>query len=85
MRTLFAIVCATVWMTGSGIGAGLSDIHSPNGVDVWTVGDGGTVYHSLDGGETWVIATLGTADFNGVHSYLNHVWIVGEDGIFYRS
>ena len=47
-----ALVCLVALLVVSlpAFGDGFYSLHSPNGVDVWAVGNAGTVFHSFDGG-----------------------------------
>lgn len=78
---LFAIVV----MTLPAFGDGFYGIHSPNGVDVWAVGNSGTIFHSFNGGVTWTSSTLGTATLRAVYAMPPNVWIAGDNGTTYSS
>jgi len=64
---------------------GFHSVHSPNGIDVWAVGNGGVVFHSFDGGITWTTFTLGSATLRSVYTLGPDVWIVGDSGVCYSS
>ncbi len=66
-------------------GAGFYSVHSPNGVDVWAVGNSGTIFHSFDAGVTWTNSTLGTAALRSVYSMGTDVWMVGDNGVCFIS
>jgi photosystem II stability/assembly factor-like uncharacterized protein len=66
-------------------GGGFYSVHSPNGVDVWAVGDTGRVYHSLDAGANWGAVPQGTQTLRSVFTMNASIWIVGDGGVYYRS
>ncbi len=65
--------------------AGFYGVHSPNGADVWAVGDSGRVYHSVDGGANWGSSPLGVQTFRSVFTMSTSIWMVGDGGAYYRS
>jgi len=67
------------------LGDGFYSVHSPNGVDVWAVGNGGVVFHSFDGGANWTTFTRGSTPLRSVHTNGSTVWIVGDGGALHRS
>jgi photosystem II stability/assembly factor-like uncharacterized protein len=85
MRSLWIALAVGLITVSTSLSAGFYGIHSPNGVDVWAVGEAGVVYHSLDGGEEWTTWSLGTETLLSVHTMLNRVWAVGEAGTYYVS
>jgi photosystem II stability/assembly factor-like uncharacterized protein len=66
-------------------GAGFYSVHSPNGLDVWGVGNNGTLFHSFDGGVTWATTTQGSATLRSVYTMNSEVWVVGDSGVCYSS
>jgi photosystem II stability/assembly factor-like uncharacterized protein len=64
---------------------GFFSVHSPNGVDVWAVGNGGVVFHSFDGGVTWTTFTQGATTLRYVYTNGSMVWMVGDGGAFHQS
>lgn len=65
--------------------AGANAVFSPDGVDVWAVGDGGQWTRSLDGGATFFSGTLGDKGLHGVASTGLTVLVVGDSGKVWRS
>jgi photosystem II stability/assembly factor-like uncharacterized protein len=78
-----ALVClfVVIAFTLPAFGDGFYSVHSPNGVEVWAVGNNGTVFHSFDGGVTWTTSTQGTATLRSVYTSTSDVWIVGDNGL----
>ena len=83
-KVLYGFVCLTLLVAHS-FGQGFHSVHSPNGVDVWAVGNGGTIFHSFDGGVTWTTRTQGTAPLRGVFVRGSAVWTVGDNGNCFQS
>jgi photosystem II stability/assembly factor-like uncharacterized protein len=52
------------WVAESsfGAGAGINDVTFVDGEDGWAAGDGGALYASRDGGQSWNVVISGTAD-----------------------
>ena len=82
-----ALVCLVALLVVSlpAFGDGFYSLHSPNGVDVWAVGNAGTVFHSFDGGVTWSTSTEGSSTLRSVYTMGSNVWIVGDNGTYYRT
>ena len=80
---LCLVVCVVLALPA--FGDGFYGVHSPNGVDVWAVGNNGTVFHSFDGGVTWSSMTQGTAALRAVYTMGSDVWMVGDNGQCYSS
>jgi photosystem II stability/assembly factor-like uncharacterized protein len=85
MKTYLYSVAGLLLLVAQTFGQGFYSVHSPNGTDVWAVGNGGTVFRSFDGGITWTTRTLGTATLRSVAARNTNVWIAGENGSFYVS
>lgn len=80
------MVCMTIFVVIAQMSAqGFYGVHSPNGLDVWAVGNGGNVFHSFDGGVTWGTYPQGTNAFRGICTYGSGVWIVSDNGSLYFS
>ena len=60
-----------------------NDIYFLNENKGWIVGEGGTVYRSDDGGQTWIRESTGLFDdLTAIHMvHENKGWIVGENGL----
>lgn len=57
--------------------------HTPEGSEaVWLVGEGGSIVHTPDAGETWIAVPGATVDFTGVATEPNGNWAlaVADDG-----
>src|SRR5690242_8483525 len=52
------------WVAESsfGAGVGISDVHFVDEQDGWAAGDGGALYATRDGGQSWNVVISGTAD-----------------------
>jgi photosystem II stability/assembly factor-like uncharacterized protein len=83
-RSLLCIV-ALLACTVSAFGDGFYSVHSSNGVDVWAVGNSGSVFHSFDRGATWSSSTRGTGTLRAVFTLGSNVWMVGDNGVCYSS
>jgi photosystem II stability/assembly factor-like uncharacterized protein len=85
MNKLF-FVCVGMFCAFATVKAdGFYSVHSPNGYDVWAVGNGGSVFHSVNGGVTWGSYPRGTAALRSVYAFGNAVWTVGDNGTCYYS
>lgn len=84
MRSLLLYVLFALY-TSLAYAEGFHGVHSPNGTDVWAVGNGGLVFHSVDGGATWTSITLGTQTLRAVAALNSNVWITGDNGTCYHS
>jgi photosystem II stability/assembly factor-like uncharacterized protein len=83
-KLLFAFACVGI-LVGHSFGQGFYSVRSPNGTDVWAVGNGGNIFHSYDGGVTWTTKTQGSGALRSVFSVGTSVWIVGDSGSCYYS
>jgi photosystem II stability/assembly factor-like uncharacterized protein len=81
LACLFLIIVSAL----QALGDGFYNVHSPNGVDVWAVGNAGLVFHSFDGGVTWSSSTQGATALRAVYAMNSNVWIVGDNGTCYSS
>jgi photosystem II stability/assembly factor-like uncharacterized protein len=64
---------------------GFQAVHSPDGIDVWAVGDNGGIYRSFDRGLNWTSQTLGAQTLRGVVSRGFNVFVVSDSGKIWRS
>jgi photosystem II stability/assembly factor-like uncharacterized protein len=62
---------------------GFHSVHSPNGLDVWAVGNNGLVFHSVNGGVTWSSFSLGSTTLRSVYANGSRLFVVGDNGKFY--
>ena len=85
MKNAFVCLFVVIAFTFPAFGDGFYRVHSPNGVDVWAVGNGGAIFHSFDGGVTWTSTTQGAATLRAVYTMGPRVWIAGDNGTFYES
>lgn len=83
-KTLMFLVAVTLF-TVPALSTGFYSVHSPNGIDVWAVGNSGVVFHSFDGGITWTTFTRGSATLRSVYTLASNVWIVGDSGVCHVS
>ena len=79
------LVALILLLAGRAAALGFNDVHSRDGVDVWAVGGGGSVYRSLDGGASWGSYPLGSGEHRGVAARGTRVWIVDADGKLWSS
>lgn len=85
MKRAITFLFVLVAMSTPAFSDGFYSVHSPNGFDVWAVGNSGLVFRSYDGGVTWSSFTQGSATLRSVYTYNSHVWIVGDNGVCYSS
>jgi len=64
---------------------GFYSVHSADGIAVWAVGNSGSVFRSLDGGNTWTSLVQGTSTLRSVFAFGEAVWMVGDNGRVYAS
>lgn len=84
-RFLVTVVCACIGFAPGLFAQGFHAVHSPDGANVWAVGNNGLVFHSFNGGVTWISSTIGVKTLRGVATRGNAIWMVGDDGIYHRS
>ncbi len=77
--------CAMLACAATAACAGANGVFSPDGTDVWAVGDGGQVFRSLDGGQSFFNASLGDKALNGVAARGFTALVVGDSGKVWRS
>jgi photosystem II stability/assembly factor-like uncharacterized protein len=64
---------------------GFQSVYSPDGVDVWAVGDAGVCYRSFDSGTTFTNFSLGAGTLRGVFGRgFTHI-VIGDAGKLWRS
>ncbi len=75
------------WQNPLPQGNSLVSVHFVDSMEGWTVGDYGTVMHTLDGGVNWDILSIGTTEeLNDVYfADHNYGWIVGYGLIYHTS
>lgn len=64
---------------------GFYSVHSPDGNQVWAVGNNGSIWKSVTAGQSWSSYTLGGATYYSVFTLGTNVWIAGAGGILQRS
>ncbi|MEP7146880.1 MAG: YCF48-related protein [bacterium] len=64
---------------------GFNSIHTPDGVNIIAVGDGGKIFRSTNAGDTWASYNYGTDNFRSVFSMNNNVWIASTGGNIYKT
>jgi photosystem II stability/assembly factor-like uncharacterized protein len=86
-RLVLGLVAATAWLLPmhAACAQGFHAVTSRDGIDVWAVGDSGTVYRSVSGGIQWTQQQLGDADLHGVAASGWQVLVVGDSGSVWRS
>lgn len=83
MRT--ALLFAAFFCPSILLAQGLWSVHSPNGVDVWAVGNQGSIFRSFDGGVTWSSHQQGSSTLRSVFTLGTDVWTAGDNGVVLRS
>jgi photosystem II stability/assembly factor-like uncharacterized protein len=84
--TLIPAALVVCLLMASGVHAeGFHSVSSPNGIDVWAVGNGGAVFRSFDGGATWGSFGIDTTTLRAVFTVANTVWMGGDGGIVHHS
>lgn len=64
---------------------GFHKVFSPNGVDVWAVGNGGRLFRSYDGGDTWGMLTLTNSTLRSVNVRGSRLLVGADNGKLFRS
>ncbi len=64
---------------------GFNSIHTPDGINVFAVGDSGKIYRSTNSGNGWFIYNYTSDNLKSVYSLGNEVWFAGEPGRVYKS
>jgi photosystem II stability/assembly factor-like uncharacterized protein len=85
MKKAFVCLLLVIVFVGQSWSDGFNSVHSPNGADVWAVGNGGSVFHSIDGGVTWSGTNIGSAKLRSVYAIGSNIWVVGDSGFVYTS
>jgi photosystem II stability/assembly factor-like uncharacterized protein len=77
------------WTPANTLPPGLSpaeDIYFSTLQDGWVIGQGGTVlYHTIDGGNTWIPVTEFGGAYVSIDIVGSNIWANNVTGIFYRS
>ena len=87
-QSRFCFLIAALLIAGAAPRAaaqGFRAVTSADGMDVWAVGDAGSVYRSLTGGTSWASYPLASADHSGVAARGGRVWITALDGRLWTS
>lgn len=77
LALLFALMQATA--------DGFYSVHTADGTTIWAVGNGGSLFRSLDGGNTWSQLVQGSSTLRSVFAIGSDVWMVGDNGACYAS
>lgn len=85
MRSVVFGVLSVILCIGVARSQGFERVFAVNGSDVWAVGNGGVVFRSSDGGDTWWTFSLGLATLRSLHGSGSTLVIVGDGGTCYRS
>ncbi|MFN0156706.1 MAG: YCF48-related protein [Bacteroidota bacterium] len=85
MKNLYLVIVCTMISAGVLFADGFHGVHSPNGTEVWAVGNGGNVFHSIDAGTNWSSSFLGSSTLRTVWTRGTAVWMAGENGAYHRT
>lgn len=64
---------------------GFNSVHSPDGINVYAVGDSGKIYKSSNSGNNWFSYSYTSNNLKTVHSKGNTVWFAGDSGKVYKA
>lgn len=64
---------------------GFNSIHSPDGINIFAVGDSGKIYRSSNSGNGWFIYNYSSNNLKNVCSNGNDVWFAGDFGKIYKT
>ena len=64
---------------------GFNCIHSPDGINIFAVGDSGKIYRSSNSGNGWFIYNYTSNNLKSICSYENDVWFAGDYGKIYKT
>ncbi|MEO8210080.1 MAG: YCF48-related protein, partial [bacterium] len=64
---------------------GFNSIHTPDGVNVFAVGDSGKIYRSSNSGNGWYIYSFTSNNLKSVYTIGSDVWFAGDSGKVYKS
>src|SRR5262247_947692 len=89
MNARYSAVILALLLAPAGVSGawaqGFQSVYSPDGVDVWAVGDAGTCYRSFDSGTTFTNFALGAGTLRGVMGRgFTHI-VIGDAGKLWRS
>jgi len=82
---LLSFVVLTFLFTSNIFSQGFNSIHTPDGINIIAVGDGGKIYRSSNAGNTWASYTYNSDNLRSVYSFNNDVWIGGSNGNVYKT
>jgi photosystem II stability/assembly factor-like uncharacterized protein len=85
MNKPFLVCLMVLFAFAQTMADGFLSVHSADGNVVWAVGNNGSVFRSLDGGNTWSAMVQGTSTLRSVFAFGNAVWMVGDEGRCYAS
>ncbi len=85
MKNLIYFLIAFFFSLNSIKAAGLNDISSKNGTDVWAVGNNGNILYSVTGGNYWSRFFISNNNYNSVFTKSIYIWIAGDNGDLERS
>jgi photosystem II stability/assembly factor-like uncharacterized protein len=85
LKVFFPALLLSLFFTSQNFSQGFNAVYSKDGSDVIAVGQSGSVFSSMNGGNSWGSYTLGTSNFNAVQSMGAYIWIAGDNGTFYLS
>ncbi len=85
MNKPFLVCLMVLFAFAQTMADGFLSVHSADGNAVWAVGNNGSVFRSLDGGNTWSAMVQGTTTLRSVFAFGNAVWMVGDEGRCYAS
>lgn len=85
MNKLVLVCVALLFAFMQAAADGLYSVHTADGATIWAVGNNGSIFRSLDGGNTWSLFVQGTAALRSVYAIGNDVWMAGDGGACYAS
>jgi len=85
LKVFFPALLFSLLFTSQNFSQGFNAVCSKDGSDVIAVGQNGSVFSSMNGGNSWGSYSLGTSNFNAVQSMGSNIWIAGDNGAFYSS
>jgi photosystem II stability/assembly factor-like uncharacterized protein len=84
-RLIACAVLALALGASPAFAQGYNAVFSADGVDVWAVGNQGSVLRSLDGGSTWSVSAVGTQALHAVAARGFTALIAADSGQVWRS
>jgi len=64
---------------------GFNSIHTPDGLNIFAVGNSGKIYRSSNSGNGWFIYNYTSNNLKSVCSFGNNVWFTGDSGKVYKT